>query len=108
MKGFCHVDFADAASAQNAVAKTGGMMEGREVAVEISTPRPSSGTPRTPRDDSMSVFIKGFDKYQEEYVIKDNLREFFGECGEIISIRVRYFYSQELTMLLRTDVHSHI
>ena len=89
MKGYCHVDFTDAASAQNAVAKTGQIMEGREVTVEISTPRPSFGTPRTPRDDSMSVFIKGFDKYQEEDVIKDNLREFFGECGEIMSIRVR-------------------
>ena len=50
----------------------------------------TAGTPFTPRqrDDSRSIFVKGFDKYQGEEAVRNALTELFTECGEVAHIRL--------------------
>jgi nucleolin len=47
-------------------------------------------SPRTPRerDDSRSIFIKGFDKYQGEEGVRSAITELFGTCGEVVHVRL--------------------
>lgn len=46
-----------------------------------------SRTPRE-RDDSRSIFIKGFDKYQSEEDVRSALMSLFAECGEVVHVRL--------------------
>lgn len=42
---------------------------------------------RTERDDSTTVFVKGFDTSLGENEVKDQLRALFSECGDVQAIR---------------------
>ncbi|GFH26067.1 uncharacterized protein HaLaN_24152 [Haematococcus lacustris] len=89
-RGFGYVEFADAAAAAKA-AKTlnGSDMDGRQIKVEVATPRAApAGGSGGGDPEGTTVFIKGFDTSQAEDDIKAALEEAFGECGEIKSIRL--------------------
>lgn len=50
----------------------------------------ADSAPRTPRerDDSRSIFIKGFDKYQGEQDVRAAVTELFSSCGEVVHVRL--------------------
>ncbi|MCO5573989.1 hypothetical protein L7F22_027767 [Adiantum nelumboides] len=98
-RGFGHVDFISAEAAKKACEKSGEMLEGRDVFVELARERlfsPGSEGKRdfnSPRGGGFSggrgqrsssditAFVKGFNKFQDEDSIRNSLTEFFGECG---------------------------
>jgi len=100
-KGFGHVQFADTVAAAKAIAKSGGDIQGRECYIDSAQERNGGGggggggggydsAPRTPRerDDSRSIFIKGFDKYQGEQDVRAAVTELFSSCGEVVHVRL--------------------
>ncbi|MCO5556261.1 hypothetical protein L7F22_009807 [Adiantum nelumboides] len=98
-RGFGHVDFISPEAAKKACEKSGEMLEGRDVFVELARERlfsPGSEGKRdfnSPRGGGFSggrgqrsssditAFVKGFNKFQDEDSIRNSLTEFFGECG---------------------------
>ncbi|GFH29022.1 uncharacterized protein HaLaN_27610, partial [Haematococcus lacustris] len=91
-RGFGYVEFENASAAAKA-AKTlnGSDMDGRQIKVEVATPRAErapGGGGGEGDPEGTTVFIKGFDSSQPEDDIKAALEEAFAECGQVKSIRL--------------------
>ncbi|KAI5062061.1 hypothetical protein GOP47_0022600 [Adiantum capillus-veneris] len=98
-RGFGHVDFSSTEAAKKACKKSGEVLEGRDVFVELAKERlfsPGSegrGDFKSPRGGGFSgsggqrsgsdatAFVRGFNKFQDEDSIRTSLSEFFAECG---------------------------
>ncbi|CAI7931527.1 unnamed protein product [Closterium sp. NIES-54] len=113
-RGFCHVEFATGDAAKKALEKSGQELMGRALFCDLAggsggpggarggrTPQSGGGRfggrgggaggfgggggfERAPRDDSNTVFVKNFDRYQDE----DTLSEVFGDCGNVVGVRI--------------------
>ncbi|KAH7421675.1 hypothetical protein KP509_13G070500 [Ceratopteris richardii] len=103
-RGFGHVEFLSAAAAKKACEKSGEVLAGRDIFVDLAKERlfspGSEGNKdfRSPRGgfsgfggqrprSGNTAFVKGFNKFQDEDSIRSSLSEFFDECG-IQNIRI--------------------
>jgi len=95
-KGYGHVEFATEEAALKAMDKNGQDLLGRSVRLDFATERGAPGSkqdskPRNNQQEQKSgctVFVRGFDKNQEEDDIRNSLTEHFGDCGSIDNIRI--------------------
>ncbi|KAG9150776.1 hypothetical protein Leryth_002938 [Lithospermum erythrorhizon] len=89
MKGYGHVEFASAADAKKAVEDMNGQeLLGRGLRLDLAKERgeytPQSGN----AFQKQTIFIRGLDNNDDEFKIKDVLKEHFGSCGEITRVSV--------------------
>lgn len=94
-RGYGHVEFATEEAAAKAMEKTGQDLLGRAVRLDFAAERGAPGTKpdfksRNQQDQKSgcTVFVRGFDKNQEEDDIRNSLQEHFGDCGSIENIRI--------------------
>ncbi|KAJ7537796.1 hypothetical protein O6H91_11G022400 [Diphasiastrum complanatum] len=106
-RGFGHVEFYNEGAAKKAVQKSGQDFLGREIFCDLARERGfqsagnrdwkspqtggynANGTPGGSRPGTYkTVFVKGFNKFQDEDTIRNELGKFFGECGDINTIRI--------------------
>lgn len=86
-KGFGYVEFNNAASAQAAIAKTGTLLDNREIRVDISISKPkAAGGQRfeKPASEPSPILFMGNLAFS---VTEEEIRSTFGEFGEIKSCR---------------------
>ncbi|KAI8905159.1 hypothetical protein EDD86DRAFT_72531 [Gorgonomyces haynaldii] len=88
-KGFGYVEFANAAAAKKAIALSGSELDGREIRVDISTPRPprennGKGRVEKPQSEPSNILFMGNLSFN---VAEDELRTAFGQHGSILSMR---------------------
>ena len=92
-KGYGYVEFNTAEQATKAIGFTGTDLDGREVRIDISTPRPENSNPRreqnnrstgptNPPADTLFIGNLSFETY--DY----SVREIFEAHGEIYSVRL--------------------
>ncbi|KAG0612615.1 hypothetical protein M758_6G041800 [Ceratodon purpureus] len=94
-RGFGHVEFESEEAAKKAVEKSGQNLEGRDIFCDLARERgaapggatPNGATPGRTGSDK-TAYVRGFDKYQDEDSIRSGLTEFFGECGEVLNVRI--------------------
>lgn len=82
-RGFAHVEFSSPAEAAAAASQFNGEeVDGRNIKVEVAAPR---GTPSGNRnaEETLSVFVKGFDPSLGEDAVRAALQEVFADCGEM-------------------------
>ncbi|ORY46326.1 hypothetical protein BCR33DRAFT_125916 [Rhizoclosmatium globosum] len=81
-KGFGYVEFADSASAKKALELADSELDGRNIRVDLSAPRPERTEKISAPADTLFVGNLSFD------ATEDGLRELFSEHGEIVSCRL--------------------
>lgn len=77
MKGFCHVTFETEAAAKKAMDKNGEILGGRNVKLDFAKEI------RNKDAQNCTVLVRGFEKSQEEEVVRKSLMKHFGNCGGI-------------------------
>ncbi|XP_042428359.1 nucleolin 1-like isoform X1 [Zingiber officinale] len=91
-KGFGHVDFATEEDVKKALELNGQEFFGRPLKLEVARGRdsntPQSGNEKGSKDQSHTIFVKGFDKSLGQDKIRNSLQKHFGSCGEIARISV--------------------
>jgi len=94
-RGYGHVEFVTEEAASKALEKNGQDLLGRSVRLDFATERgaPGSKPDFKSRDNQeqksgCTVFVRGFDKNQEEDDIRNSLSEHFDDCGIIENIRI--------------------
>ncbi|KAJ3383898.1 hypothetical protein HDU84_003301 [Entophlyctis sp. JEL0112] len=83
-KGYGYVEFADAESAKKALEMAGSSLDGREIRIDLSTPRPErkAETPKSEASDTLFVGNLSFDATVED------VQAIFAEHGEVTSCRI--------------------
>lgn len=100
--GFVRMDTEEGVA--KALELNGQYLEGREVHCEVAreredrsqsagknwnSPAENKGFTPNPRPGAdKTVFIRGFDKFQDEDTIRNELTEFFSTCGEVQNVRI--------------------
>ncbi|XP_042451865.1 nucleolin 1-like [Zingiber officinale] len=91
-KGFGHVDFASEEDVKKALELNGQEFFGRPLKLEVARGRdsntPQSGNEKGSKDQSHTIFVKGFDKSLGQDKIRNSLQKHFGSCGDIARISV--------------------
>lgn len=83
-KGIAFVDFADADAAAKACELNGTDLRGSTLNINPADQKPKAA----PRDDTKTVFVKGFDRYQGEEEVRTQLTQAFAECGKVVNVRL--------------------
>ncbi|KAJ3379506.1 hypothetical protein HDU84_006609 [Entophlyctis sp. JEL0112] len=83
-KGYGYVEFADAESAKKALELAGSQLDGREIRIDLSTPRPDRKAESSKSGDSDTLFVGNlsFDATVED------IQGIFAEHGEVTSCRI--------------------
>ncbi|KAJ2991907.1 hypothetical protein HDV02_003391 [Globomyces sp. JEL0801] len=87
-KGFGYVEFISGASAKKAIEMTGTLLDGREIRVDISAPKPkrevSGGRVERPQGSPTNILFLGNLSFN---VTEEEIRSTFGEYGAVLSCR---------------------
>ncbi|RKP04948.1 hypothetical protein THASP1DRAFT_10033, partial [Thamnocephalis sphaerospora] len=83
-KGFGYVDFSDASGAQAAAALSGKEIDGRQVRIEVTTPRATTHERREQSAKSNTLFVGNLPFSANE----DSVAEVFAAFGEVQSVRL--------------------
>jgi len=85
-KGYGYVEFESSESAQAALALTGTDVDGREIRVDLAQPRANDGRGKVeePTSPASAILFVGNLSFS---VTEDQVRESFGQYGDLISVR---------------------
>ncbi|CAM6089621.1 unnamed protein product [Calypogeia fissa] len=89
IKGFAYVEFTEMEGFESALLKNGSNCDGKTLVVNAAgqNPAPGGGSGGG-RNNDRTVFVKGFDKMQDEFTIRNGLTEHFATCGEVVNVRI--------------------